>query len=60
MMSNGDRQLLPVLRDASDSELAPLVEYITKAFSNGIESKARYKTHYPVHSQYPDLIAYEL
>lgn len=42
-MSNGDRQLLPVLSNASDSELAPLVEYITKAFSSGIESKARYK-----------------
>lgn len=59
-MSNGDRQLLPVLSDASDSELAPLVEYITKAFSSGIESKARYKTHCPAHSQYADLIAHEL
>ncbi|ENL0083357.1 hypothetical protein AB3Y67_005224, partial [Citrobacter freundii] len=60
MMSNGDRQLLPVLSNASDSELAPLVEYITKAFSSGIESKARYKTHCPAHSQYADLIAHEL
>ncbi|HHH0059599.1 TPA: hypothetical protein ACPZB8_001817 [Yersinia enterocolitica] len=56
-MSTGDSQLLPVLSNASDSELAPLVEYITKAFSSGIESKARYKTHCPAHSQYADLIA---
>ena len=60
MMSTGDSQLLPVLSNASDSELAPLVEYITKAFSSGIESKARYKTHCPAHSQYADLIAHEL
>ena len=51
MMSTGDSQLLPVLSNASDSELAPLVEYITKAFSSGIESKARYKTHCPAHSR---------
>ncbi|AFR03589.1 hypothetical protein PEC301653_32690 [Pectobacterium carotovorum subsp. carotovorum] len=59
-MSTGDSQLLPVLRNASDSELAPLVEYITKAFSNGLEGEARYKTHSPTHSKYIDLIAHEL
>jgi uncharacterized protein YaaW (UPF0174 family) len=59
-MSTGDSQLLPLLRNASDSELAPLVAYITKAFSSGLESKARYKTHYPAHGQYADLIAHEL
>lgn len=59
-MSTVDHQLLPVLRKASDSELAPLVEYITKAFSSGLESKPRYKQHQPAHSQYADLIAEEL
>ena len=44
-MSNGDRQLLPVLSNASDSELAPLVEYITNTFSTDIDSKATHKTH---------------
>lgn len=59
-MSNGDRQLLPVLSNVLDSEFGPAGEYITKAFSSGIESKARYKTHCPAHSQYADLIAHEL
>ncbi|WP_324059106.1 YaaW family protein [Aeromonas caviae] len=59
-MSTGDNQLLPVLRNASDSELAPLVKYITAAFSNSLESENYYKTHYPKHGKYTDLIAQEL
>lgn len=59
-MGTYDSQLLPVLRNASDSELAPLVEYITSAFSSGLESEKRYKTHCPAHSKYTDLIAHEL
>ena len=59
-MSSGDSQLLPVLHRASDGELAPLVEYITNAFSNSLEGKKRYKAHYPMHSCYIDLIADEL
>ncbi|WP_318385909.1 ubiquinol-cytochrome C chaperone family protein [Enterobacter sp.] len=59
-MSEYDTALLPVLKNATNAELAPLVEYITKAMNNSLDSESRYKTHYPQHNQYVDLIDQEL
>ena len=59
-MSGSDTDLMPVLKQATNAELSPLVEYITKAMNNSLDSEARYKTHYPQHGNYVDLIDREL
>lgn len=55
-----DSDLNTVLDKASNEDLEPLVEYLSKKFSCDLVVDAVYKEHSPNHSRYSDLIAKEI
>jgi|GEM_PF-1509541 len=55
-----DKDLNPTLAVADNDDLAPIVEYLDKKFSNLLTEEDGYKKHYPDHSKYSDLIGKEL
>jgi len=55
-----DRDLNPVLEIATSEELAVLVEYQQKKFSESLTASKPYKMYAPDHNKYADLIASEL
>ena len=61
-----DDDLIPLLRRASNEQLAPLVEYVTKTtrgrgrFTEYLTTTKAYGAHYPNHSAYVDEIAAEI
>jgi uncharacterized protein YaaW (UPF0174 family) len=57
-----DSDLLPLLRQATNEELAPLVEYILRkgGWSSELEGTAVFKKHHPHHRIYADDIAAEI
>lgn len=57
-----DMELVPLLRQASNEELAPLVEYILKkgGWSSDLGATTVFKKHYPNHRMYADDIAAEI
>lgn len=59
-MGNYDRDLNPVLENASDEELLPLVDYMLKKLSNAIDTDNRYKANPKKPTNYVDLVADEL
>ena len=59
-MASYDNDLNPVLERASDADLLPLVEYMLKKLSNGIDTDERYKSDPKKPTSYADLIADEI
>ena len=59
-MASYDNDLNPVLERASDADLLPLVEYMLKKLSNGIDTNERYKSDPKKPTSYADLIADEI
>ncbi len=59
-MASYDNDLNPVLENASDEDLLPLVDYMVKKLSNGIDIDERYKANPKTPTAYSDLIADEL
>lgn len=59
-MASYDNDLNPVLENASDEDLLPLVGYMVKKLSNGIDIDERYKANPKRPTAYTDLIADEL
>jgi uncharacterized protein YaaW (UPF0174 family) len=57
-----DMDLVPLLRQASNEELAPLVEYILNkgGLSAELDATIVFKKHYPNHRMYADDIAAEI
>lgn len=55
-----DKDLNPILEMASNEDLEPLVGYIKEKFSEDLTLHDAYKSHYPNHSEYADLIAKEI
>jgi uncharacterized protein YaaW (UPF0174 family) len=57
-----DMDLVPLLRQASNEELAPLVEYILNkgGWSAELDATIVFKKHYPNHRMYADDIAAEI
>ena len=55
-----DKDLNPVLEQASNEELEYLVEIITKTFSNSLEKTESYIQNYPDHQKYTKLLAAEI
>ena len=60
MEKDWDKDLNPVLEKASDEELLPIVEQITKKFSNFIEIDENYKNAPDKPTKYVDVIASEI
>lgn len=59
-MAHYDKDLNPVLERANDEELMPIVEYLLKKLSNGIDIDERYKKNPKKPTEYVDLIADEI
>lgn len=59
-MASYDNDLNPVLERSSDADLLPLVEYMLKKLSNGIDTDERYKSDPKKPTSYADLIADEI
>ncbi|MCF7355541.1 ubiquinol-cytochrome C chaperone family protein [Vibrio sp. CK2-1] len=55
-----DSDINPVLEKATNEDLAPLVGYIEKKFSQDLTLSDAYKKHRPDHQKYNDLIAKEI
>lgn len=49
-----------LLRQSSDEDLGPLVEYISKASTESLTSRSEYKRHQPTHSLYANAIYSEI
>jgi uncharacterized protein YaaW (UPF0174 family) len=56
----GDKDLAPVLRNASNEELQPLVDYILNDANSRLEINPSYKKHNPDHRKYLPLIESEI
>jgi uncharacterized protein YaaW (UPF0174 family) len=54
----GEDKDLEFLFDCTDEELDPMVQYITKAFSNFLDIDENYKKHHPQHSKYVETITH--
>ena len=52
--------LTPLLKQATNEDLEPLVEYLTGTFSEHFSGREVYQTHYPNHQKYVDVIESEL
>lgn len=60
-MSHFDENLTPVLSLASNADLEPLVEYISKAsLSETLTNNDLYKKHTPNHKEYVELVEREI
>lgn len=55
-----DDELVALLRDFTDDELAPLVELVVKQLTSQLDLTEQYRQHSPKHSKYSDLLAAEL
>ena len=59
-MATYDTELNPILANASDEELRPIVGFLLKKMSNDIKNDYRYKDHPDEPSLYTDLISDEI
>lgn len=55
-----DKNLNPVLEASTANDLAPLVEYLKKKFSEELTFHPEYIKHNPDHTKYTDIIAKEI
>lgn len=55
-----DKKLNPILESSSNEDLAPLVEYLEKKFSQLLTGDPKFIMYQPNHLQYTDIIASEI